>query len=230
MHYSYKDMPENRDKAALDTWAKEKFNQQETVEYHTMLEHLKVLEKWCEENKETEFFKYFQDAVIGTYCRAVHYKKKAWADKDELKRKEKKKWLEKALDVATAAPAIILPMITTLINCVEIEKINMPQFLAAVAVGAGISLSLGIFKIKKQEKEEDTRAATEAVKKHKYEETWIRHTLCDSRMRLALSKFAASGNPTQKDYDALVQSAFAILEQNLDQFAVNMCPNGMASR
>lgn len=232
MHYSYKDMPESRDKAALDTWAKEKFDQQETVEYHTMLEHLKVLETWCEENEETEFFKYFQDAVISTHCRALHYKEKTWSAKNATKNEtvDEKKWWERLLDAAMLGAPIILPAITTLVDYVEIEKIDMPQFLAAVAVGAGISVPLGIFKRRKQEKEEVARAVAEEEAKHKYDETWIRHTLCDSRLRLVLSKFAVSGSPTKEDYDVLVQSTFSILEQNLDQFAVNMCPNGMASR
>lgn len=231
MHY--KEMPEEYDKAALEAWMKQQFNQQEMVEYYTMLENLKVLDKWCKDNQKTEFFKYFQDAVIGAYCRALHYKKKAWSAPNNSKKveaeDEKKRWVG-LFDAVIAGAPIILPVFTAIMDHVDIIEIDMIQFLVAVAVGAGISVPLGIFKKRKQEKEKAARAVKEEEAKHKYDETWIRHTLCDARLRLALSKFASSNNPTKEDYEALVQSTFAILEQNLNQFAVNMCPNGMALR
>lgn len=233
MHYDYKKMPETADKKIVETWMAEQFEKQEVLEYHTMLENLKVLDQWCEVNDEKEFFKYFQDAVIGARCRALHYKNLVWTAKHESKSAEpakEEKWWEKTPGVVMAGAPFILPILTILMGFVEKVEIDMTQFLAAVAVGAGISIPLGILKRREQTKDETARAVAEEEAKHKYDETWIRHTLCDSRLRLALSKFAASANPTKEDYDILVKSTFEILEQNLDQFAVNMCPNGMASR
>lgn len=235
MHYE--DMPEKYDKAALEVWIEEQFNQQEMVEYYTVLRNLKVLDKWCEDNCTTEFFEYFQDAVIGAYCRALHYKTKTWSAPNNSKKVEtedKKKWWEGLFDAVTAGAPIILPVLTAIMDHVDIVEIDMIQFLVAVAIGAGISVPLGILKRKNQEKEEaaerSRRAMEEEEAKHKYDETWSRHTLCDARLRLALSKFAVSNHPTKEGYEELVQSTFAILEQNLDQFAVNMCSNGMALR
>ena len=59
MHYDYKKMPETADKKIVETWMAEQFKKQEVLEYHTMLENLKVLDQWCEVNDEKEFFKYF---------------------------------------------------------------------------------------------------------------------------------------------------------------------------
>lgn len=237
MHYNYECMPKEYDESTFKSWIEEQFDKQEMVEFNTMLENLKMLDDWCKNNEKTEFFRYFQDAVIGAHCRALHYKKKVWSAKNETKKAEcesKKNWWEKLFEGATSGAPILLPVVTAIMDHVDIVEIDMIQFLVAVAVGAGISVPLGIFKRSRQEKEEAaerSRRATEAEEaKHKYDETWIRHTLCDARLRLALSKFAAQEHPTIEDYNELVKSTFAILEQNLDQFAVNMCPNGMAFR
>lgn len=237
MHYNYECMPKEYDESTFKSWIEEQFDKQEMVEFNTMLENLKMLDDWCKNNEKTEFFRYFQDAVIGAHCRALHYKKKVWSAKNETKKAEcesKKNWWEKLFEGATSGAPILLPVVTAIMDHVDIVEIDMIQFLVAVAVGAGISVPLGIFKRSRQEKEEAaerSRRATEAEEaKHKYDETWIRHTLCDARLRLALSKFAAQEHPTIEDYNELVKSTFAILEQNLDQFAVNMCPKGMAFR
>lgn len=237
MHYNYECMPKEYDEATFKAWMEEQFDKQEMVEYNTMLENLKILDDWCNNNQKTEFFRYFQDAVIGAYCRASHYKTKAWPASNKPEKPEPKpenKWWEKLVEGAISGAPVILPVITAIMEYVDIVEIDMIQFLAAVAVGAGISVPLGIFKKNKQAKEEtqerNRRAAEAEEAKHKYDETWIRHTLCDARLRLALSKFAAQERPTNEDYNELVKSTFAILEQNLDQFAVNMCPKGMAFR
>ena len=237
MHYNYECMPKGYDEATFKSWIEEQFDKQEMVEFNTMLENLKMLDDWCKNNKKTEFLRYFQDTVIGTHCRALHYKKKVWSAKNETKKAEcesKKKWWEKLFEGATSGAPILLPVVTAIMDHVDIVEIDMIQFLVAVAVGAGISVPLGILKRSKQEKEEAAERSRRAVEaeeaKHKYDETWIRHTLCDARLRLALAKFAIPEHPTNEDYKELVQSTFAILEQNLDQFAVNMCPKGMAFR
>lgn len=237
MHYNYECMPKECDDATFKSWIEEQFDKQEMVEFNTMLENLNVLDDWCKNNKKTEFFKYFQDTVIGAHCRALHYKKKVWSAKNETVNAEyesKKKWWERLFEGATSGAPILLPVVTAIIDHMDIVEIDMIQLLAAAAVGAGISVPLGILKRSKQEKEEAVERSRRAVEaeeaKHKYDETWIRHTLCDARLRLALAKFATPEHPTNEDYEELVQSTFAILEQNVDQFAVNMCPKGMAFR
>ena len=60
-------------------------------------------------------------------------------------------------------------------------------------------------------------------------ETWVRHSICFARLHQALSVFLASKR-TEDDYQQLVANTFSILEQNLDQFALNLFKRGIASR
>ena len=233
MHYNYKNMTLKYDRTAIEDWLKGQVKDQEMVENFAMLENLKVLEQWCAANKEEAFFQYFQDAVIGARSRAVHYKEKVWAAKEDYKQAEaanKKHWWEKMVDIIAAGAPVIVPIFAAGLNYVEIVKIDMMQFLAAVAVGAVFSVPVGIIKKRNANRDEAERARRAEEEKHKYDETWVRHSLCDSRLRLALSKFATIHQPAKDDFDRLVESTFEILEQNLDQFALNMCPNGMALR
>lgn len=233
MHYNYKNMTLKYDRAAIEDWLKSQVKDQELVEYLAMLENLKVLEQWCTANKEEAFFQYFQDAVIGARSRTLHYKEKVWAAKEDYKQEKganKKNiggWL---VDVMTAGAPVIVPILAVVLNNVKIVEIDMMQFLAAVAVGAVFSVPVGIIKKRNANRDEAERVRRAEEAKHKYDETWVRHSLCDSRLRLALSKFATIQQPAKADFDRLVESTFEILEQNLDQFALNMCPNGMAPR
>lgn len=236
MHYNYKDMELKYDRAAIEDWLKSQVKDQEMVENLAMLENLKVLEQWCAANKEEAFFQYFQDAVIGARSRAVHYKEKVWAAKEDYKQakdaNKKFSWGMVADAIAVGAP-VIVPVFVAVLNNVEIVekvKIDMMQFLAAVVVGAVFSVPVGIIKRRNAKRDEAECARRAEEEKHKYDETWVRHSLCDSRLRLALSKFAAIQKPDKDDFDRLVKSTFEILEQNLDQFALNLCPNGMAPR
>lgn len=236
MHYNYKDMELKYDRAAIEDWLKSQVKDQEMVENLAMLENLKVLEQWCAANKEESFFQYFQDSVIGARSRTLHYKEKAWPTEGDNKQAEsaskKFSWGMVADAIAVGAP-VIVPVFAAALNNVEIVekvKIDMMQFLAAVVVGAVFSVPVGIIKRKNAKRDEAECARRAEEKKHKYEETWVRHSLCDSRLRLALSKFATTQQPAKADFDRLVESTFEILEQNLDQFALNMCPNGMAPR
>lgn len=233
MHYNYKDMELKYDRAAIEDWLKSQVKDQEMVETLAMLENLKVLEQWCAANKEESFFQYFQDSVIGARSRTLHYKEKVWAAKEDYKQAEganKKSFCDWLVDVITAGAPVIVPGLAVGLNYVKIVEIDMMQFLAAVAVGAVFSVPVGIIKKRNANRDEAERARRAEEAKHKYDETWVRHSLCDSRLRLALSKFATTQQPAKADFDRLVESTFEILEQNLDQFALNMCPNGMAPR
>lgn len=233
MHYNYKDMELKYDRAAIEDWLKSQVKDQEMVENLALLENLRVLEQWCATNDEQAFFQYFQDAVIGARSRVAYYKEKAWPTKGDNKQAEsasKKFSLGMLADAIAVGAPVIVPLFAAALNNVEIVEIDMMQFLAAVAVGAVFSVPVGIIKRKNAKRDEAERVRRAEEAKHKYEETWVRHSLCDSRLRLALSKFATTQQPAKADFDWLVESTFEILEQNLDQFALNMCPNGMAPR
>ena len=60
-------------------------------------------------------------------------------------------------------------------------------------------------------------------------ETWVRHSGCYNRLNLILQKFAFSARDNAA-YDLLVKETFAVLEQNLDQFVLNLSTNGLAER
>jgi hypothetical protein len=60
-------------------------------------------------------------------------------------------------------------------------------------------------------------------------ETWVRHSTCYERLNLALSQFALS-KQEESDFQRLMDTTFSILEQNLDQFALNLSSRGVAKR
>ena len=233
MHYSYKEMLEesillrNLDTATTLALVEKEFTKQEIVEYNAMLENLKTLDEWCTQNNEAAFFTYFQDAVISAYCRYIHYKKKNWGAAPQwskMNAKEKKKHVRDIVfSLIPAGTTFGFPAVTGFAErFLNAGENNVMHIIAAAAFGVIIAVPIEIVRQKGLDQEM-------LEKKHKYDETWVRHSLCDSRLRLALSQFVTSGQ-TRGDYEELRKSSFAILEQNLDQFAVNLCPNGMASR
>lgn len=233
MHYSYKKMleesilPHSFDTSAILALVEKEFTKQEIVEYNAMLENLKTLDAWCLQNNETGFFTYFQDAVISAYCRYIHYKNKNWSAPPKWSKLNVKEKCKRVVDVLVglipAGTTVGFPAITGIVDYSQnAGQGDAMHILVAAAVGIAVAIPVSLIRNKRSDQEM-------REKKHKYDETWVRHSLCDSRLRLALSQFVTSGQ-TRGDYEKLVKDTFAILEQNLDQFAVNLCPNGMASR
>lgn len=70
---------------------------------------------------------------------------------------------------------------------------------------------------------------TEWQKLNAHSETWVRHSACYHRLRLALNRFLVSQRD-QEAYNYFEAQVFAIMEQNLDQFVLNMSGRGMATR
>lgn len=225
MHYSYEHMHKKSiqkadfDVEEIKTLIQDGFQKQDIIEYSTLLEDLKKLDEWCQQNDKKEFFQYFQDASIGAYYRFAQTKDKVWSNEKNLA-------LIKQLSSLSYASPIIMPVVAAITTALEQGTIVLPEntpylFIAGV-IGTVMLVLTSVVRI--------------AVCKHKeneskrnYYETWARHSLCNSRLRLAMSEFLVS-EQTDSDYQKFVSSTFAVLEQNLDQFAVNMCPKGMASR
>ena len=233
MHYSYKEIlkesitPQSYDTATVLALLEKELSKQGIVEYNTMLENLKTLDEWCLQNNETAFFTYFQDVVISTYCRYIHYKNRNWSAPPQWSKLNMKEKCKRIADVLVglvpAGTTLGFPALTSILEYSQDGKMDYAMHILVAAV-VGIAVAIPVSLIRKKRSDQEMQE-----KKHKYDETWVRHSLCDSRLRLALSKFVTSSQ-TRGDYEALVKDTFAILEQNLDQFAVNLCPNGVASR
>lgn len=229
MHYYYKDLGAEAKTVSQVKWKIKKkcllrdlfksgFKKQGTIEFQELLENLGVLEAWCENNKtdeHTRFFTFFQDAILGAYYRYMRTKQKAWS------------WLRNVLNVALTVliPAVstvgmqalteyVLPLIAEE-SAVSVDEHTMTSKLVIGGV-IGLGWMIAYLYLKMSENRQ-------------YKETWVRHSVCYSRLHVALSAFAVSAK-TEQDYEALVAATFAILNQNLDQFALNMSSHGMASR
>lgn len=60
-------------------------------------------------------------------------------------------------------------------------------------------------------------------------ETWVRHSACFHRLHLELTRFLLS-EKTDEDFECFSKRTFQILDQNLDQFVMNLSPQGLAEK
>lgn len=202
----------------MDDLLKKGEKEQEKVEFDQLLSNLALLDAWCEKNKTDEhirFSAFFQDSIIGAYYRYMSKKQKAWS------------WVRNAANVVLTIllPAIstvgiqgltekVLPLISADGAVSGDENTMMPKLLIGGMIGLGW-MAAYLYR--------------EMSNNRQYKETWVRHSVCYSRLYVALSAFAVS-KQTEQDYERLVKDTFGILNQNLDQFALNMSSHGMASR
>ena len=242
-HFTYTEMRQLTALLDDEKTIEEGKNKHEAVVYSTMLDNLELLDKWCKENGREAFSTFMQDAVIGAYFRYRRAKRKTWNEKpkDEVGKKHGKKTYPALWVILTAVitglPAMVLPFIDGMFN---LEDIN-PAFIQAAFVGymtiailatvVGVVAKLFEQKLQLEQEEEERAIAKETLLevKHNYYETWTRHSLCYSRLCLALDEFAVSEGKME-DFQALEKRTFRILQQNLDQFAVNVSPHGLAGR
>lgn len=221
VHYSYDHMRKKSvaeqviDKHAVMSLIEDGAKKQSIVEYTTMLEGLEKLDNWCKENKKTEFFTYFQDALVGAYYSYSYTKQKNWS-----KKRDRIALICRAC--LAAIPVVVVPVVisvATKLFAGELALADNKTMLIIGGVLAAVIAMMGLVMYIYNEK----------YKKSDYHETWVRHSLRNSRLQLAMNEFLVSER-SETDYEKLVNNTFAILEQNLDQFAVNMCPKGVASR
>lgn len=230
MHYSYEHMREKSKpkeeygNAEIDALIEDGFGKQDLVEYSSLLEDLEELQKWCKLNNKNEFFQYFQDAVIGAYYRYKRTKKKNWSKKEEL--------IKSICSALTPVfSAVALTVITAIIeqwvsgDTTVLESLLSGSITAMLAkwplLIAPISAILACWLT--------LHVRNEGHKKRNYHETWVRHSTCHSRLRLAMSAFLISDRK-DADYQKFVNDTFAVLEQNIDQYGLNLFPKGIAPR
>lgn len=181
---------------------------EELIEWASLQKDLDIFHKWCNEaasanlKKESACFSsFFEDALLGAYIRYYKSKKKAWSNGRMIGR---------------FLCALIAPVLAAGILSVITAGIEIP-LMPVGFLGAGIVVLIWL----------STSIYSEIQKKHAYDETWVRHSACYGRLRLALSVFLISSR-TEKDFQTLVAKAFSVLEQNYDQFVLNLSQKGMA--
>lgn len=221
MHYSYEHMRKNsiRDQKvaeeALNQLVEEGNKMQSTVEYCAMLNGLEQLSGWCGKKGKMDFFTYFQDALISAFCSYIRSKDKNWSKKRDMIALLCKGCL-------AAVAAIGTPVLIAVVSGLLMGELTLPENKTYLVIGgivSGVLLVIALAMFIYHEK----------YKKANYEETWVRHSLRHARLQLVMNEFLVSDR-TEKDYQKLVDNTFSVLGQNLDQFAVNMCPKGVASR
>ncbi len=178
-------------------------SRQDKVDYAMMRKNLEDLHKQAgNDSKKKEFADFFENVLVGAFCRYRTSKKKAWG-----------KWHNVALLLATAC----VPLIST---CLVAWLESGEGYLAGVStIAISAVLTLGVLSV----------AYIEWSKKKNDEETWVRHSVCYGRLNLLLQRYMFSEDKEQA-YPLFVESTFAILDQNLDQFALNLSTNGLAER
>ena len=177
-----------------------------TVELTGLIESLNILETWGLNKKsgkyeDKSFFVFFQDAILGAYFRYYHSKKAAWS----IRR-----------NVLFFVCSAILPVVAAVVLQIATAGNSTPIAMTGLILTGGIAL-VWVF----------SSVYTKWHDLCDHRETWVRHSVCYGRLRLALSCFVISGRQ-DKDYEELVNATFRILQQNYDQFMQNMCDNGVA--
>ncbi len=171
-------------------------------EYSLLIGNLDVLEKWCTRNKKTAFYHFFKTAILASYHRYQSSKRSAWSIVEHIA----------ALACEAALPAVSAGAVYYW--SANAKGIFEKSFLFVCAfVIAWISI----------------RSFLEWTKKKNEMETWVRHSACFQHLHNALGRFLYS-NQTEDDYNLFVENTFDVLEQNIDQFTLNMSANGIAER
>lgn len=191
-------------------------DRQDEADLALMQEGLAALKHWCyapernNSDKKKAYYVFFENTMLGAFCRYRKSKTATWDIKKNWKR---------ALCVALSpvlSGVAAMPVEAVLKRFTENAEAYSVAKVIPVAIVLGTVFCL-------------VQMYLEWTKNKNDKETWVRHSACYSRLNLALSTFALSAQ-TEQDYEILVASTHAILEQNLDQFVMNMSAHGMAKR
>lgn len=181
-------------------------NMPDVADMLAMHNNLETLKNCCTNNeaddRKKEFYAFFENAIVGSFCRYRKSKTATWSIK--------KNWL-KVLGIA------VVPVLSSLLVLL-LDKAN--QTIIGDSVPAAAAILVAFCSI---------QMYLEWAKNKNDKETWVRHSACYERLNLALSKFVLS-EKKDDDFQYLMNDTFAILEQNLDQFALNLSANGAAER
>lgn len=152
--------------------------------------------------KRTTFYNFFSSAIRDVYNKYESHKTTTWSFVRNIP------WM-----LCTA----VLPVFSALAAHMLVEEGTSATEISWLTAGL-IAAAWIVVKI-----------YSERVQSKNAKETWVRHSVCFHRLHLELSRFLLSERG-EKDYRIFYNSTFAILHQNLDQFALNLSPQGFAER
>lgn len=170
------------------------------------------LKKWAETavepsqllstEKRLAFYNFFRGAIRDEYNRYKSHKTTAWSFVKNIP------WM-----IGSAT----LPVLSALASHFAVQGENATLEISWLIAGL-IAATWIVIKI-----------YTDRIKNKNAKETWVRHSVCFHRLQLELSRFLLSER-SERDYHVFYETSFAILNQNLDQFALNLSSQGLAER
>ncbi len=171
----------------------------------SLWEDLVALKEWVTSTplvQDERFFVFYQDAVLGAYDRFQSSKSKAWS---------------KSRNLILLFCSAVLPVLAAFV----LQLVSGGKDLLASTGVAGLSVVIAVWLF--------SQIYSGWQEFNAYRETWVRHSACYGRLRLALSRFLLSPRSSE-DYNAFVTGTFCILEQNYEQFVLNLSKKGAVAR
>lgn len=163
---------------------------------------LAQLQIWCDNNSKQEFYNFFSATLEDAKKRYAASKKHAWSFPENM-----------VTILAFVAAPVLFSILTYFLE--QYKDISLVGKFWLFALLLGVYFLLGCLLQWKQKKNAS--------------ETWVRRSAYYHRLCIALGVFVFSDQCID-DYKRLVQATFAVLEQNLDQFTLNLSPNRLAER
>lgn len=192
--------------------------QKDNPECERFKNELSDLWKWKEElhklqciKKEIEpFLDFFIAAISNEYYHYTSSKKKAWSIVRNI-------LCFVCITFFPVFAAVALSLITFILGFITGEQQEIPS---VICVLGGLAVLLAVILAGVYPKWLSLKSDRE---------TWVRHSASYHRLRLAMNQFLISPRG-QEDFCRFKRQTFAIMEQNLDQFVLNMSGRGMAAR
>lgn len=176
---------------------------QDQIDCQMMLTNLAQLKSLSVGNQSKEAFAdFFESTLVGAFLRYRASKKKTWGTAQII-----------LLPIATTVTSWLSGAIVAWLSAAEGTLVGAPQVVIMAACAIAVLAS----------------GYTQWHNMKNDKETWVRHSVCYNRLNLLLQRFILS-KQSDEDYESLVENTYAILEQNLDQFTMNLSTNGLAER
>lgn len=171
-----------------------------------------ALDDWYEAYTQTanepikncrQFISYYQDAVLGAYCRYRNSKAKAWSKKRNI-----------LMILSSALVPVLASLVLQFVTEADKTLLTSTGLIIACAI-ATVWMGSHVY--------------SEMQSMNSYRETWVRHSACYGRLRLVLSRFLTSKRD-EESYWELVENTFSVLDQNYSQFVLNLSSSGLAEK
>lgn len=150
-----------------------------------------------------QFISYYQDAVLGAYCRYRNSKAKAWSKKKNI-----------LMILSSALVPVFASLVLQFVTAPDKTLLTSTGLIIACVIAA-VWLGLHVY--------------SEMQSINSYRETWVRHSACYGRLRLALSRFLTSKRD-EESYWKFVENTFSALDWNYNQFVLNLSSLGLAEQ